>query len=120
MANQYQPLQRLHFEAGADVAINRIVKLSADGKVVHSTAAAADAHIGVTDRPAKSGGAVDVVVVGVAAVEFGAAVTRGAQVQADASGKAAPAAAGDRTVGIALKTAAAGDIAPVFLSQGTV
>lgn len=117
---KFYPGLLLPFIAGADVSINRIVKLSADGKVVHSTAAAADAHIGVADRPAKNGEVVDVAVTGVVAVEFGAAVTRGAQVQADANGKAATAAAGDRVLGIAIETAAAGDIRPVLIAQGAV
>lgn len=117
---KFYPGLLLPFTAGADLSINRIVKLSADGKVVHSTAAAADAHLGVTDRPAKSGQVVDVAVTGVVAVEFGGAVTRGAQVQADANGKATVAAAGDRSLGIALETAANGDIRPVLLAQGTV
>ncbi len=120
MASKYFPLTIVKYDAGAAVKANRIVKLSADDQVVHSTAAGADAHIGVTDRPAESGAAVDVALTGIVAVEFGAAVNRGAQVQSDADGKAAPAADGDRTVGIALETAAAGDIRPVLLSPGTV
>ncbi|MDD9822304.1 MAG: DUF2190 family protein [Gammaproteobacteria bacterium] len=120
MSSKYHPGLLLAFVAGAAVSINRIVKLSADGKVVHSTAAAADAHIGVTNRPAESGDRVDVAVTGVVAVECGAAVTRGAQLQSDATGKASPAAAGDRVVGIAMRTGAAGDIVPVLLAQGAV
>lgn len=120
MASKFRPGLIVTYEAGADVEKNRIVKFSASGKVTHSTAAAADAHIGVTDRPAKSGNNVDVILSGIAPVEFSAAVTRGAQVQSDATGKAALAAAGDRVVGIAMETAAAGDVQPVLIVQGTV
>lgn len=120
MASKYRPALTVTYEAGAAVEKNRIVKFSASGKVVHSTATAADAHIGVTDRPAQTGYDVDVIVAGIVPVEFSAAVTRGAQVQSDATGKAAPATAGDRVVGIAMESAAAGDVQPVLLAQGTV
>ena len=76
------------FEAGAAVAVNRIVKLgAADGKVIQAKAAA-DALLGVSDRPAKSGGPIDVCIHGTAAVEYGGAVARGDLLGSDADGKA--------------------------------
>ena len=110
----------LVYEAGADVAQYRIVKPSADEKVIQSTAAVADAHIGVANRPAKSGNNIDVCVSGAVAVEYGGAITRGEPLKADASGKALKAAAGNRTIGVALKSGVKGDIGLVLISPGTV
>ena len=104
-------------KAGAAVAAHRIVKPSADGTVIQG-AAKADALLGVSgSRAVASGDTVEVAVVGIADVEAGAAVTRGALVSSDANGKATPAAAaGDRVVGIAVEAAADGDIFPVLIA----
>lgn len=113
------------FNAGAAIAPYRIVKFSAAETVIQS-AAAADSHVGVVSEvgPA-SGERAEVIVSGVALVEAGAAVTVGALVTADGTGRgiaAAPAAgANARHIGVALEAAsAAGDIIRVLLSQGSV
>lgn len=109
------------FKANAAVAIHRIVKLAANGEVTQSTATAADAHIGVTDRPAPVGESVEVTVYGMATVEAGGAIARGAQIKADADGKAVTAAAGQRVVGIAIENAAAeGDLIAALIAPGTI
>ena len=75
-------------EAEAAVAMHRIVKHGgADGKVIHATAVG-DTLVGVTDRPAREAETVDVSVHGVAAVEYGGEVTRGALLGSGADGKA--------------------------------
>jgi hypothetical protein len=110
-----------NFTAGAAIAPYRICKPGAADGVALQAAAAADLSFGVSDSlGAASGGRVDIHTMGVVEVEFGGVVARGAQVTADADGKAVTAAAGDRTVGIARVTAAAGDIGLVLLAQGTV
>lgn len=122
MAN---PILIKNYVAGAAVAARRIVKFdAADGKVIQA-AAATDAVVGVAEQvAAASGERVDVIHSGIAEVEFGGTVTRGALVTADADGKAvaaAPAAgANNRVVGIALVSAASGDIAPVLIVPGQI
>ena len=108
------------FEAGAAVAVNRIVKLGApDGKVVQA-AAADDALLGVSDRPARDGETADVCVHGVAVVESGGAIAQGAWVTTDADGKALAAVAGNSVIGRALTAAAAGGSVGVRLSPGVL
>lgn len=104
----------------------RIVKFgTADGQV-QQAAAAGDACIGVADNLGQDtvGTRVDVIQSGIAEVEAGAAITRGALVISDASGRAitAAAAAGTnvRYVGVALANAGgAGEIIPVDVHPGS-
>lgn len=108
----------------ADVAIPkyRIVKHGTGDRAVTAATAATDSSIGVTNElDTAAGERVDVWHVGIAYVEAGAAVTRGAPVTADAQGRgvtAAPAAGSNaRVVGFALEAAtAAGDVIRVLLS----
>lgn len=109
-------------DAGGAIAHRRFVKFSADYTVVQASAAT-DAIIGVSDCPGgvASGSRVDVVLFGFAELEYGAAVTRGALLTSDASGKAIAAApatgANVATGGRAPVTTAAGDqIQTLFLS----
>lgn len=114
------------YVAEAAVLPYRIVKFgTADGQV-QQTAAAADACIGVANELGQdtAGARVDVIQSGIAEVTAGAAVTRGALVMSDASGRAitAAAAAGTnvRYVGVALANAgAAGEIIPVDVHPGS-
>jgi hypothetical protein len=114
------------FVAGGAIAQFRLVRLGAANTQVLQASAAADALIGVSHQPggAATGERCDVVINGTADVEFGAAVTRGALLMADANGRAitAAAAAGTnvRIIGVALTDAAAlGDIGQVLLSPGS-
>lgn len=112
----------------AEAAVNpyRIVKMgTADGQVVQA-AAATDALIGVADMQGQAtvNGRVDIVMAGIADVEFGGTVTRGGPITADANGKAvaaAPAAgANNRLIGYALVSAVAGDIGPIVLDLSSM
>jgi len=112
----------------AEAAVNpfRIVKLgAADGQVVQG-AAATDALIGVADSLGQTTIAdrVDVIMSGIADVEFGGAVTRGALITADANGKAvvaAPAAGvNNRIIGFALVSGVLGDIGSIMVEQGSI
>lgn len=111
--------------AGGAVAARRLVKFgSADGAVVQA-AAATDGVIGVSEAiGAASGERVDVVFAGVAEVEYGGTVTRGALLTSDASGKAiaaAPAAAAAaRVIGIAMVSGVSGDIGSVLIAPGEI
>jgi hypothetical protein len=112
--------------AEAAVLPYRVVKFgTADGQVIQS-AAEADAHIGVADNlgQATAGARVDVVMNGVAEAEAGAAITRGALLSADSSGRvitaAASAGANVGVIGRALVSAAgAGEIINIVVSQGS-
>ena len=116
------PMLLKNFVAEAAITPYRLVKMgSADGKVI-TAAAATDMIIGACSEVGPAiNERVDVVVVGVAYVEAGAAVTRGNLITSDASGRAvvpAPAAGvNNRCIGVALESAtAAGDIITVLLS----
>ena len=108
----------------ADSAIPkyRLVKHGMGDRSVIPAVAATDSSIGVThELDTAAGERVDVWHVGIAYVEAGAAVARGAPVTADAQGRgvtAAPAAGSNaRVVGFALEAAtAAGDVIRVLLS----
>jgi hypothetical protein len=114
------------YVAEAAVLPYRIVKFgAADGQVVQA-AAGTDAAFGLADNlgQAAVGGRVDVIQSGIGEGEAGAAITRGALLMADASGRVitAAAAAGSnvRTIGTALASAGgAGEIIPVDINPGS-
>ena len=106
-------------DAGGAIAPHRIVKYGdADGKVVQS-AAAGDAHVGVSGRTkAAKDARVEIARNGIADIEFGDNVTRGALLTADSDGKAVTAADGNRVIGIAEVSGVSGDIGQVLLGPG--
>jgi hypothetical protein len=107
------------FLAGGVISAKRIVKFGSADNAVVQAAAATDSLIGVSDLAAASGAQVDVVMSGIAIVEYGGNVTRGALLTADASGKAvsaAPAAgSNNRIVGVAMVSGVSGDLGAVQL-----
>lgn len=110
--------------AEAAVSPFRIVKFgAADGQVVQG-AAVSDLLVGVADNlgQATVGGRVDVVLDGIADIEFGGSVTRGNELTSDASGRAvasAPAAGtNNRIIGIAMVSGVSGDIGQVRVMPG--
>lgn len=109
------------FLAGAAINARRIVKFDTTDGTVIQAAAAADLSVGVCGEvgPA-SGERCDVVLQGIADVDFGGTVARGAMVTADANGKAVAAASTNRTIGIALVSAVSGDIAPVLIAPSVM
>ncbi len=111
--------------AGAAVAKNRIVKFGSSDTAVVQASAATDLLIGVSDSlGAASGDPIDIILDGIALVEYGGNVTRGQLLTADADGKAvaaAPAAtASARVIGVAMLSGVSGDIGSVMLSTGSV
>lgn len=118
MANE---LLSRNFVAGAAIGAFRIVKFDTTDGTVIQAAAASDLSVGVCNSvgPA-SGERVDVVVVGIADVEFGGTVTRGAMVTSDASGRGVAAASTNRVIGIAQVSAVSGDIAPVLIAPSVM
>lgn len=114
-----------NYLAEAAIAANRIVKFgSADGQVLQA-AAATDLLVGVCEAVGPAlGERCDVTKVGIADIELGGNVTRGAAVTADANGKgvaAAPAAGSNvRVIGFAEVSGVAGDIIPVLVAPGVM
>lgn len=113
------------FFAEAAITRNRIVALGAADNAVVQSAAANASHIGVCDDVGQPtiGRSVDVILSGVATVEYGATVTRGALLTADAQGRAIPAAAAAgtniRVIGVAMVGGVVGDLGAVMLSPGS-
>lgn len=113
------------YVAGAAVTKRRIVKWgAADGQAILG-AAATDSLMGVsTEVDAESGEAFDVVREGLADVEYGGNVTRGAPLTSDATGRAvtaAPAAGSNvRIIGFAEVSGAVGDIGVTSIAPGVM
>lgn len=109
--------------AEAAIAPFRIVKPGAvDGNVLQA-AAATDSLIGVCEAVGPAiNERCDIVRVGIADVEFGGVVVRGAAVTADAVGRAVAAApavgANVRIIGFAEQSSILGDIAQVLIAPG--
>lgn len=114
------------YTSGAVIVKRRIVKFSSSDGVVVQASAATDALVGVSDLIAAgtSGDPVDIIRSGVALVEYGGNVTRGAPLTADSDGKAvaaAPTATNSvRIIGFAEVSGVAGDIGKVFIAPGSV
>lgn len=119
------PVLTKAFNAGAAVAANRIVKHGADDGAAIQAAAATDKLLGVsTGITASTGERVDVIVVGLADVEYGGNVARGDLLTSDAQGRAitaAPAAGANvRVIGVAWVSGVSGDIGSALISQSSL
>jgi hypothetical protein len=111
------------FKASGALAARTFVKFGSDDETVVAATAGSDVIGVTTEIPAADGETVDVIMGNIADVKFGGVVARGKLVMSDASGEAvlaaASAGANVRTAGMALFTAADGDIGPVFLMPGS-
>lgn len=121
MATSVRDFERT-FVAAADLSAKQfyIVKLDSSSNGVALSAAATDTSIGVLQNTPASGEAATVRFLGTSKVVAGAAITKGAYVTADSSGKgAATTTDRDNAIGIALEAAAAdGDIFEIMLLPG--
>lgn len=109
------------FHAPVAVAGYLLVTPGADDSEVAAADAATDPLIGVTTQiGTQANGRCDVVMGGVTEVVAGGAVSRGASLTSDSSGRAvAVGATASRTIGIALTAAAqAGDIISILIAPG--
>jgi len=114
-----------NMEAAADVAAYRIVKHVSGSGTYTFSASATDAHFGVQGSlSALSGERSDVIVAGIAEVEYGGNVTAGDELTADASGKAVAAApsagVNNRVIGVAMVSGVSGDIGSVLIAPGRI
>lgn len=119
------PLLTKTYTAGGTISPFRIVKFGASDNEVVVGAAPGDDLIGVIDQPTgdvSSGDRCDVILAGIADVEFGGTVTRGAWITTNATGQAVAATPGAdvNVIGRALVSAVSGDIGQVYLAQGVV
>lgn len=110
MSQNFTSLLALTVMAASAIAANRFVTPA-------GAQAGADANtLGASRSAAASGEKLPVDVLGTAVVEAGAAVTAGATVKSDASGRAIPWATSGAKVGVALEAAsAAGQLIEVLL-----
>ncbi len=111
--------------AGAAISKNRIVKFSTTDTVIQG-AAATDKLVGVADNLGAdaTGDRLDVIMSGIALVEYGGTVALGDLLTSDASGRAvvaAPAAgSNNRIIGVAMDAGVSGDIGSVAIDLGSV
>ncbi len=114
------------FNTGAAVSARRIVAFGADERTVIQASAVTSTMFGVSDDVAApaTGDVIDVVLTGVATVEYGGTVTVGALLTTDATGRAVAAAPGagvnNRVIGIAMVAGAVGDLGAVRLQPGQI
>jgi len=111
----------LAYTASNDIPPRVLVKHGAnDGQATVATSAS-DALLGVsTDVSTAIGRHVDVIREGIAPVIYGATITRGAPLTANANGYAIPAKAGDQVAGYAELSGSAGDIGSLHLQRGAL
>lgn len=119
------PLFTKNFRTAAAIAAYRIVRLVTTDDQVQQASAVGDFLIGVSTSIASLiNDRCDVIMAGIAEVEYGGTVTRGALLTTDATGRAvvaAPAAGtNSRIIGFAMESGVVGDIGSVFLSPGSV
>lgn len=108
--------------AAAVILPHRIVKFGADDAHIVQAAAATDASIGVSPLGADTIGQVcDFATEGLATVEYGGAVTRGAFLTSDAQGRAvATTTGGARIIGIAMVSGVLGDLGSVKIAPSAL
>lgn len=111
---------KFSLEASGDLSASQFRFVTADANGQAAVAGAGVPTIGVLqDKPSAAGIAGEIMGDGITKVVAGAAVTAGAQVMSDATGRAVTATTGNHIAGQALETAAnAGEIISVFLKHG--
>ena len=107
--------------AGADMAEYKLVKFGANDDQAILCDDDDEVIVGVTLMSAKNGEWVDVQMSGIAEVEYGGAVTRGAHLTSDANGDViVTTTATANTIGFATVAGADGDLGAVFINRVVV
>jgi len=115
------PALTLAYTASGEIPARVLVKHGANDGEAAVAATASDALLGVsTDVTTASGRHIDVIREGIAPVIYGATITRGAALTANANGYAIPAEAGDQIAGYAEISGSAGDIGSIHLQRGAL
>lgn len=107
------------FEAGADLSAKQLyfVTLAADGQIdATGNGAAADGVL--LNKPSAAGAAASVCVHGRTKVVAGGSVTVGDDVAADANGACVTATSSDVRLGVAMETAASGEVLTIDFFRG--
>ena len=109
------PLEVLTLAAGADLSANQYyaVKVNASGQIV--LAGAGENAIGILQDKPTSGQVGTVMALGISKAIYGASVTAGQNLAADASGKLVPASGEAAVIGVALESGSANEIHSVLL-----
>lgn len=110
-------LENITMVAGADLSAlqYRFVTMASDGQI-DPTGTGLGADGVLQNDPAAAGRAATVAISGVSKVEAGGAITKGANVSSDSTGRAITATSGHRVLGVAQETVTtAGQILPVLL-----
>jgi len=111
----------LAYTAAGEIPARVLVKHGPNDGEAAIAASASDAFLGVSSELARSAGQhVDVIRSGLAPVMYGAAITRGAALTANANGYAIAAKAGDQIAGFAEVSGAAGDVGSIFVQRGAL
>jgi len=110
-----KPVERISVIAGADLSAKRYyaVKLNSSGEIV--LAGAGDNSIGVLQNKPASGYVGTVMTLGESYAIYGAAVTAGQNLAADANGKLVPAAGDAAVIGVARESGDTNEIHTVLL-----
>ncbi len=111
------------FTPGAAVAAYRIVKHDTSDSVVIQGASATNKLIGVANHVGAEAtdDTVDIVMSGIAEVEYGGTVARGDLLTSNATGQAtATTTANNRTIGVAMNSGVSGDIGSVNIAPGII
>lgn len=111
--------------AGAAVAKNRIVKFGSSDTTAIQSAATTDLLMGVSDNlGAASGETFDVILDGIALIEYGGNVTRGQLLTSDTQGRAVAASPAPTVsmyvIGQAMVSGVSGDIGSVHIAKSSV
>ena len=113
------PGQTTTFRAEGAISKRRFAKHGVGDNAALQADGVAVALLGVTtDIDAAAGKPVDVIRSGIAPVEYGGNVAKGAPLTSDAQGRAVTAAAGNRIAGFAEVAGVLGDIGAVHLAPG--
>ncbi len=118
MAYQNPSHHTLSLPAAADLSASQFKIVTVDSNGRAALAGATTLGVGVLqNKPAALGQAATVAFGGISKVVAGGSITAGARITSDASGNAiAATTAGDAVVGVALASAASGDIIPALLA----
>ncbi|RJQ04428.1 MAG: hypothetical protein C4551_10770 [Bacillota bacterium] len=109
------PVENVTLIAGADLSASQYlaVKINASGQAI--LAGAGENAVGILQNKPASGQAAEVMALGISKVVYGATVTAGQNLAADAAGKLVPASGDNAVIGVALEGGSADEIRSALL-----
>lgn len=114
-----KPLEKITLIAAADLSAKQFyaVKIDNNGKAV--LAGAGENAVGILQNTPTAGNVAEVMTLGVSKAVYGATVTGGQNLSADANGKLIPTAGSAAAIAVALESGSANEIHPVLLVTRT-